>query len=371
MHKRLILSFFLYAVLSNGLLAETYNREYTYNALVVDTEVTSRITAYDQVRILLLLKIGAHIQQTIKISEEGSNNSYARDDVEAVTANLTEINILEEKWDNRQYYIKAEVEADTNNILDALAQYKNDLSEESQQLLEALKINEQVLKKSRENISRLRKELRFAKTDTAIASLAEKYIAELNRLSTEEEFIKGFKHHQRGEYSEAISLYLKAATEGNTVAQQLLGTLYLNGQGTKQDSGSAIYWFDKAAAQKEAIAQYYLGMLYFKGDGVERDNSAAAEWLHKSADQGYTPAQYQLGSMYLDGNGVEQKYYMAVHWFRMAAEHRDAKAQYALGQMYAQGKGVVQNESEAIYWYRKAAELGLNEAKQMIKEIDK
>jgi TPR repeat protein len=38
--------------------------------------------------------------------------------------------------------------------------------------------------------------------------------------------------------------------------------------------------------------------------------------------------------------------------------------------MYTMGKGVAQNDDEALYWYQKAAEQGLNEAKQMIKEID-
>ena len=288
--------------------------------------------------------------------------------MEAVTANLTEINVIEEKWEHGQYYIKAEIAADTSNILAALAQYKNTQSEKSRQLLEALKINEQMLGKSREIISRLRKELRHTKNASEITRLTEKYAAELNRLSTEDLFVKGFEHQQRGEYSEAISWYLKAATQGNTVAQQLLGTLYLNGQGTKQDFASAIHWFNEAAAENEAIAQYFLGMLYLKGEGVKQDISAALDWLHKSADQGYALAQYQLGDMYLTGTGVEQKYYMAVHWFRMAAEKMDARAAYALGLMYAQGKGVAQNESEAIYWYSKAAELGNDDAKQKLKE---
>lgn len=39
--------------------------------------------------------------------------------------------------------------------------------------------------------------------------------------------------------------------------------------------------------------------------------------------------------------------------------------------MYVHGKGVAQNDAEAIYWYHKAAEQGLNEAKQMINEIEK
>ena len=95
------------------------------------------------------------------------------------------------------------------------------------------------------------------------------------------------------------------------------------------------------------------------------------EEIRQLAEQGDALAQYQLGNMYLSGKGVEQKYFMAVHWLRKAAEQREAMAQYSLGMMYAQGKGVAQNDAEAIYWYRKAAEQDLNEAKQLINEIEK
>lgn len=368
---RIFIGIFLFAIFSNSLLAETYAREHTYNAIQADNKITSRIIALDQVRTFLLQKIASHIQQIIKITEYGSVDSYAKKDVEAITANLTKVNILEEKWDEKSYYIKAEIEADTQRVLDALKEYKNDHSEKSRQLLKALKVNERALQKSRKNITRLRRELDFAKTDSQITKLVAEYTTELNKLSTEEIFARGFNHHQQGEYSEAIKWYRKIAKQGNAVAQQLLGLLYMKGQGVEQDFTKAIYWYRKAAEQDEAIAQYYLGILYLKGDGVEQDISKAVDWLHRSAEQEDALAQYKLGSMYLDGKGVEQKYFMAVHWFRKAAEQREAIAQYSLGMMYAHGKGVAQNNAEAIYWYRKAAKQGLNEAKQMIKEIEK
>jgi len=368
---RIIFTIILFACFNNSLLAEGHTREYTYNALDVDNRTTSRIIAVDQVRTLLLQKIGSHIQQTIKITEDGSADSYARKDVEAVTANLIKINIVEEKWDESSYYIKAEIEADTQHVLDALEVYKNDHSEKSRQLLKALKLNERELQKSRENIARLKRGFRFSKTGSQNTKVLTEYKTEINKLSTEEIFSEGFKHHQQGEYGEAAKKYHKAAIKGNVVAQQLLGSLYMNGLGVEQDITKAIYWFQKAADQDEAIAQYYLGILYLKGDGVEPDTSKAVHWLHKSAEQGDSLAQYQLGYMYLNGKGVEKKYFMATHWFRKAAEQREAIAQYYLGMMYAHGEGVAKNDVESIYWYRKAADQGFNEAIKIIKNISK
>ena len=48
---------------------------------------------------------------------------------------------------------------------------------------------------------------------------------------------------------------------------------------------------------------------------------------------------------------------------------RQSREKLQLGKMYTMGRGVAQND-EALYWYQKAAEQCLNEAKQMIKEID-
>ncbi len=355
---------------SSNLLAETYSREYSYHAIQSDNEFTSRIIAIDQVKTLLFHKIGSHIQQIIKISEDGSVNSYAREDVEAVTANLAKVRLLEEKWDETDYYIKAEIEADPQHILNALEKYKNDHSEKSQQLLKALKLNERALQKSREKIARLKKELESSNTGSQNIKTVTAYKAEINKLSTEESFAEGFKYQQQEEYAEAIKKYLEIAEQGNVVAQQLLGWFYMNGQGVEQDITKAIYWFQKAADQDEAIAQYYLGILYLESNDVEVDMSKAAHWLHKAAEQGDALAQYKLGSMYLEGKGVAQKYFMAAHWFRKAAEQREAAAQLQLGKMYTMGKGVAKNDDEALYWYQKAAEQGLNEAKQVIEEID-
>jgi len=362
----LLLTFF-----SNNLLAETYTREYTYNALPEDDKLTSRIIAVDQVRTLLLQKIGSHIQQTIEISEDGSVNSYARKDVEAVTASLTKIDILEEKWDEAGFYIKAKIEADTQPVLDALKKYKNDHSENTQHLLKALKLNEKELQKSREKIAHLKREMEYSKTSSSDTKTLTKYKTELNDLATEIIFSEGFEFHQRGEFAEAFKKYKKIAKQDNPVAQQLLGSLYMNGQGVKKDITKAIYWFQKAVEEDEEIAQYYLGIMYLKGVGIEQDLSKPAHWIHKSAEQGDALAQYQLGNMYLKGAGVEQKHFMAALWFRKAAEQRVSVAQLQLGKMYATGKGVAENNDEALYWYKKAANQGSNEARILIISLEK
>jgi TPR repeat protein len=362
--------FILFGFLCNSSLAETYVREYSYKALDIDSEETSRTIAVDHTRTLLFEKIGGHIEQMIKVSEDDSINSYARADVEAVTADLSKISILEEKWDGSSYFIKAEIEADTRRIVDTLREYKTNLSEESRQQMVALKANERALKKSREIIAHLGRELELEKNSSRKNKLLADYTAELEKLSSEEMFSTGFDHYQQAEYTQAIDWYRKAAARRNVVAQSLLGMSYMKGQGVEKDLAIAFDWFRKAAEQDDAIAQYYLGMMYLDGNGVKRDEEAAADWLHKSAEQGNALAQYQLGEMYLKGKGVEQKDYMAAHWLRKAGQQGVATAQLQLGNLYRLGKGVTKNKEEALYWYHKAAEQGLGEAREMIEKVN-
>lgn len=369
---KLHLSILLPLLLSSfNVFADSISHEYSYHALSTDNKLTSRIIAIDNVRSFLLKNIGSHIKQTIPISEYGSTNSYKLKNVEAVTANLTKLKIIEEKWDQNIYYVKAEIDTDIQSILIALKKYKKDRSEETQQLLKALIINEQMLQKSREKITRLRKTLKQSNKDFQDTKTSDDYLTEVDRISTEIEFSKAFKLHQQGNYREAINNYRKISTQGNVVAQQLLGSLYMSGTGIEQDYDKALYWLKKAAEQDEAIAQYYLGLLYFEGKGVKQDFPIAIEWLHKSADHEHALAQYQLGNMYLNGTGVKQQYFMAAHWFRKAANQQIATAQLQLGNLYYYGKGLAKNQEEALRWYKKAAEQDLNEAKALIKSLDK
>jgi len=158
-----------------------------------------------------------------------------------------------------------------------------------------------------------------------------------------------------GDYPKALRLLLPLAREGNAVAQNGLGVLYLNGWGVKQDFKEALQWFRKAAEQGEPRAQFNLGNMYDQGQGVPKDYAEAAKWYRKSADQGYPPGQSLLAALYAVGDGIPQDYVEAMKWYRRAAEHGDALAQSRVGYMYVEGQGVTKDYVEAEKWFRQAA----------------
>ena len=108
------------------------------------------------------------------------------------------------------------------------------------------------------------------------------------------------------EMKELIRLFLDAAGQGHDWAQFTLGSIYENGQGTKESLTVAVKWYRKSAEQGFPVAQHVLGLLHSKGEGVAQSNVEAFKWLSKAAKQGVRNAQYDLGVSYKFGHGTKE-----------------------------------------------------------------
>lgn len=113
----------------------------------------------------------------------------------------------------------------------------------------------------------------------------------------------------------------KAAEQGNVIAQNTLGYLYLNGQGVPQDYKHAVSWFRKAAEQEYREGQYNLAVMYNLGHGVEQDRAEGLKWLTKAAAYGHAGAQNNLGDLYYQGTDVEKDYITAYMWWLLAEKN--------------------------------------------------
>ena len=102
--------------------------------------------------------------------------------------------------------------------------------------------------------------------------------------------------YDNGAYKKAFHLFKKAAEQNQAEAQNNLGLMYSNGEGTVQDYKKAFHLYKKAAEQNQADAQFNLGMMYGKGNGTVRNYVRAHMWWNiTSAQYGDTEAQYNLG----------------------------------------------------------------------------
>jgi len=156
--------------------------------------------------------------------------------------------------------------------------------------------------------------------------------------------------YKRGDFATAARIYQTLAERGDANAQNNLGVMYVNGQGTRRDYNQAVKWFRQAAALGSPAAQFNLGETYFRGRGVEQDLLAAARWYSRAAEQGYAQAQFTLAVLYLIGAGVPANSQKAAYWFERAAAQGHPEAQQELGEMYGAGRGVPKDLVSAYKW---------------------
>jgi TPR repeat protein len=85
-------------------------------------------------------------------------------------------------------------------------------------------------------------------------------------------------------------------------------------------------------------AQFIIGEMYYNGLGVKENHAEAAIWIHKAAEQGNPEAQYVIGQMYYNGLGVKEDHAEAIIWFRKAAKQGHIRARVSRDKMLDKDK---------------------------------
>ncbi|MFH1158067.1 MAG: tetratricopeptide repeat protein [Pseudomonadota bacterium] len=86
--------------------------------------------------------------------------------------------------------------------------------------------------------------------------------------------------YHKGKYELAAKYLLLLSESGSHQVEEILGIMYLNGQGVPKDAKDAYYWFSKAAEAGRPLAEHYLGILTFTGVGIQTDPVKALMWLN-------------------------------------------------------------------------------------------
>ena len=143
----------------------------------------------------------------------------------------------------------------------------------------------------------------------------------------------GARYFQHADYNRALASWRPLAVQGNPVAQNNLGIMYLDGKGVPQNTSEAVRYLSLSAAAGSSLCQNNLGGLYRDGKGVPRDYVKASQWFSASAAQGNSAGMYNLGLMYEMGQGMKAEPFHAYMWYALAADmgnmpnaaaHRDA-----------------------------------------------
>lgn len=175
------------------------------------------------------------------------------------------------------------------------------------------------------------------------------------------DFEEGEKANQVKDYQKAYEYYLKAAEQGNTVAQYKVAYMLDNKIGVDDDHKLAQRWYMKSAERGNSDAQVAIGKIYYEGKGlfILSDYNKAIEWFKKAADQGNSEAEFMIGEMYRGGDGVSDDINIAMTWYRKAAAKNNTHAQFIIGYIYDDGEDKIPKDYfEAMDWYLKAAKQG-------------
>jgi hypothetical protein len=165
--------------------------------------------------------------------------------------------------------------------------------------------------------------------------------------------------YQRGLFLTAFNEATKRieANPSDAPAMTLLGELYNQGLGVRQDPQQAAQWYRLAAERGDPHAMASLGLMSADGRGIRKDPAAARAWFEKAAGFREPTAAYNLALLLL-ATGSDADLAKAADLLRIAADAELGDAQHGLGVLYARGKGIQQSAEEAAKLYLRAAKNG-------------
>ncbi len=144
--------------------SKVFIREYTYRAGDDDSKNTSRKKAISQLKSILSEEVGTHIESSLNMettSRNGVSNKYVSSEINSLSASITKLKIIDEKWNGTTYYIKASVKIDEEQTMMLLIEAIKAKSSEKdiKRLNKILKEQNSNLDKSYNKVQALQKKL--------------------------------------------------------------------------------------------------------------------------------------------------------------------------------------------------------------------
>jgi tetratricopeptide (TPR) repeat protein len=180
--------------------AETrvFIEEYTYQASEADSKFSCRVIALEQVKRLLLEKLGIYLESETEVK----NFELTKDQIVTLTAGIVSAEIVDEKWDGKTYSLKAKIAADPKEVIKSIELLRQD-RQKSKELVETIKKADEALRE----VERLKKELEIAK---AGKTEKEQYNKAVNVLSATDWLLKGYSLANANKYQGAIEAFGRA-----------------------------------------------------------------------------------------------------------------------------------------------------------------
>ncbi|MCK5003344.1 MAG: sel1 repeat family protein [Gammaproteobacteria bacterium] len=346
--KKMAIAGFLVIVASVTVHArpKEYIRDYSYQIQSYDTRATARVQALDGVRSGLLEELGVYIQSVVEIKQDQLGNSYMSNDVVALSAGIVAMTVLQDEWRQVDYYVKAQMQADPDDVLESVKRLHKNYD-----LEDMLRTSQKELEDARKEVAQMRRQLENSgdKKD---------YFDAVQTLEMEQLFQQSMRAYIRGDFSKSLQLLQELAKQGNIKAQGRLGLMYERGIGIQQNYDKAREWYNRAIKSSSGFALARRGFMYERGLGELQNYTQAVNYYHRAIEQGNASAYAHLGFLYFNGKGVDKDYDNAHLHFKKSADEGSYLGMAWLGFSYEEGIGVERDHEKAFKWTERAAKKG-------------
>jgi TPR repeat protein len=123
----------------------------------------------------------------------------------------------------------------------------------------------------------------------------------------------------------------------------------------------SLYWMESSAMMGFSLAQYMMGYIFLKGIGIPKNIELSFEWFKLSDKNHFLNAKTVIAYFYLKGLHVEKNLAEAKNYFLNASVRGDILAQNNLGNIYNDQC----RTKEAYKWYKEASKQGCSRSKYM------
>ena len=255
MYRSIAIAIFILLTASPlGAEVKTFLKEYTYQASEADSKIFSRVMALEQVKRLLLEEMGTYLESQTEVR----NFQISNDRVMALSAGIVKTEIVEERWDGREYYVKARMTVETENIAQALDALRKD-AKATGEMEKIRAMADQAL----QEVEKLKKQM--ALNPNGKAESLNAYNQSINRLSATDWFQKARQYERAGDYRQALEAYNKVIELNPKFSEAYnnRGIIYSERQGNK---GAALADFTRAIElnPNDAVVYNNRGFLFHR-----------------------------------------------------------------------------------------------------------
>jgi tetratricopeptide (TPR) repeat protein len=177
---------------------KTFVKEYTYEASELDSRNSCRAIATEQLKRSLLEELGTYVESKTVVKD----SLLDKDEITTLTAGVVQVVVMDEKWDGKVYWLKAQVKADPDEVAVSIDKLKND-----EHLIHDLEEARAEAAQAMEEAEVLRQQLAQAAADK---QKQEQYNEAMNQLVAADYFERGSAFTVAGNYEAAGRAYDQA-----------------------------------------------------------------------------------------------------------------------------------------------------------------